>query len=154
LRTAQDLIGLPVVNLANGEANTEVEQVHFCLTSGQVTGLTTTNGQSYQFFPLDQVDRIGEDAVFLKCGAVESHTPEDVSPVLRGLSVYTRNGSDVGTVEDVVIDPERGQVLGLHISGGLLHDLIDGHRFVPLSQATVGKDTVIVTEEAVQEDEN
>jgi sporulation protein YlmC with PRC-barrel domain len=76
----------------------------------------------------------------------------DPAADLRGLDVRDRTGEDVGTVADVLVDPEVREVRMLEVeaAGGLL-GLGRKHHLVPL-EALAGKDsrTVFVNAEREQ----
>ncbi len=70
------------------------------------------------------------------------------APGVLGKRVLSRDGREVGLVDDVIIDAESGSVWGYQVSGGFISDFVDGKRGVPLTdELVVGPDTVILGED-------
>jgi len=71
---------------------------------------------------------------------------------LIGTKVYSKAGSEVGVIRDVMFDPVTGRIEGFEISDGLLQDVIQGRKVLPLLGKTeFGREFAVVDNEAVDE---
>ncbi len=144
MRTLSDLIGLPVVNLRNGEMVGEIDQLHWNAATGEITAIAARGSHGLIWFPLEEVERVGQDAIFLKSGHQAEGQLEHGSWSIDGLTVYDQDGNELGSVSDLMVDLAHGKVMGLNVSGGLLRDIVEGRQFVPWASAQLGKDAIIV----------
>ena len=76
-----------------------------------------------------------------------------ISPAnLKGLRVFTRKGSEVGYIEDVLFDYRTGRIECLELSDGFLQDFIDGRKLMPLiGKVEFAEEHLLVSREAVEE---
>ncbi|MFE5323313.1 PRC-barrel domain-containing protein [Paenibacillus sp. NPDC056579] len=65
---------------------------------------------------------------------------------LKGMPVLTVNGQQLGIVDDVYLDQNKGKkVIGYELTEGFISDLKEGRKWLPLPEkVTVGKDAIIV----------
>ena len=71
---------------------------------------------------------------------------------LIGLKVYTTDGQDLGEVKDIIFDFKTGRIDGVEISDGLIRDLFEGRRILPLyGKVKFGEDSIVVGSESVEE---
>lgn len=108
-----------------------------------MVGLLLQGGSWWRrhLIPFEEVAAIGPAAVMLRRPVVLA-TPD--GPRLRrlrrthaaimGSRVLTRDGHDLGIVEDVCFSPQDGSVAGYLISRGLMADLADGKGFLPAAR--------------------
>jgi sporulation protein YlmC with PRC-barrel domain len=61
----------------------------------------------------------------------------DGEPDIRGWSVYTATGREIGTIEDLLVDPELGEVVMVDVD--LKRD--DRHTLAPIKAAWIDRDT-------------
>ncbi|MGE5654061.1 MAG: PRC-barrel domain-containing protein [Bacillota bacterium] len=144
MRALCDLVGLPVVNLTNGEVVGEIDRLYWTEAEGDITGMTVHGDEGLFYLPYERVDRIGQDAAFISCNPTAAPESTHEYRSLNGLTVYDQDGNELGTVDDLVMDLAHGRVSGLNVSGGLLRDIVQGQRFVPWGSAQLGKDAIIV----------
>lgn len=146
MRALCDLVGLPVVNLLSGEVVGEIDHVHWRAPTGEIAGITVRGNYASgsQYFLFNEVDRVGQDAVFVRNATEPRRQPSGAPRSLNGLPVYDQYGTELGSVDDLILDVVNGKVLGLNVTGGLLRDLVQGRQFIPWQAAQLGKDAIIV----------
>ena len=96
----------------------------------------------------------GEDAVMIRNQqAVRKTEADDIHYTyllgknkLKDLNVLTEDGVLLGKVTDVYFDQEMGNtILGLEISDGFVSDLMEGRKWLPLTQdMSIGKNAIMV----------
>ncbi|MFN2606642.1 MAG: PRC-barrel domain-containing protein [Acidimicrobiales bacterium] len=127
---ATEIAGLPVVSVADGEALADVKDVLYHPDEGRLIGFTLNKrgflrGPMKVVLPMSGVAAIGRDAVMVAdAGACE----QKGSPVAAeasassgrnvvGNDVLTDGGHRLGTVVDIVVATDSGDVLGYELKG-------------------------------------
>jgi uncharacterized protein YrrD len=135
------------LGLEDGRTAGRVADVLFSAQGDRVIGLLLQGGTWWRrrLIPYEEVAAVGPAAVMLRRPVVLA-TPD--GPRLRrlrrphaavlGCRVLTRDGRDLGIVEDVCFEPETGRVVGLLVSRGLLGDLSEGKVLLPVVQVRRG----------------
>ena len=121
---AKALKDMQVVSMEGGAVVGTVEQVLFDTENLRVAALmiVATDGQS--LLPFASVRSIGADAVTVEnATASAAALPNDASGLLElndfvGLPVLTGEGTEVGQVADITIDPTDGQITELAVHHG------------------------------------
>lgn len=71
---------------------------------------------------------------------------------LIGLHVFEKSGNEIGIVADVEFDTGTGRIESVELSDGLLQDIVQGRRRMPLfGKVEFGDDNMLVEKEAVEE---
>jgi uncharacterized protein YrrD len=71
---------------------------------------------------------------------------------ILGLRIFSKDGEDLGTVKDVIFDWKTGRIEGVEISDGLLQDVMQGRRILPLfGKVEFSEENLLVEKEAVEE---
>ena len=71
---------------------------------------------------------------------------------LLGLKVYSKAGGELGVVKDVIFDYKSGKIEGFEISDGLIQDVMQGRKLLPLfGKVELGEEFAVVGREAVEE---
>lgn len=71
---------------------------------------------------------------------------------LLGHRVYSKAGVELGIVKDVIFDVQSGKIEAFEISDGVLQDIIQGRKLLPLfGKVELGEEFAIVEGEAVDE---
>src|SRR5690606_21695626 len=92
-----------------------------------------------QIVPWREVQSLGTD-VILAANAASVRKLRDDEQVrelatretaLSGTQILTSDGTQLGTLADMVIDEQTGRVLGYEVSGGLVADTLKGKQFLP-----------------------
>lgn len=162
LRKAKDVIGLAVINSTTGRKIGKVSDLMFdsnwqlrCILLETKTWLTAPRA-----IEMDKNVIIGEDAVTVTDAPVNKNCPDlpDAFYLLAdnkmiGLPVLTRNGQELGLIEDVYMDENLDKrIIGFEISEGFLSDVTEGRKWLPFpADAVLGEDAVIVPVQSHQE---
>ena len=157
-----EVIGLPVICAGNGKSLGTVKDIIFCPGTREVKalllerkGLQVNN----RVILIKDVSSFGKDAIMVEnCSCAVEMKKAGRNGALgakgqvRGLKVYTKTGDNLGTVEDVLFDYNTGLIEGLEISDGLMQDLIQGRKVIPLiGKVEFGSENIIVDKDAVEE---
>ncbi|RCX13790.1 uncharacterized protein YrrD [Anaerobacterium chartisolvens] len=157
-----EVVGLPVISADTGKKLGLVKDVIFCPKKKEIKGfmLERKGCEIYKrIIFLKDVLNVGRDALIIENGASirKMHRSENNEELkekgeIRGLKVYSKRGSDLGVVKDIVFDCKTGVVEGLEISDGLLQDIMKGRSLLPLfGKVEFSEENIIVEKEAVEE---
>lgn len=157
LRKAQDIVGLPVIEVQAGK---QVGTAKDIVINREWNILGVMLDQEHWFASpkyagWEDIVSIGPDAVTVKDehAARECDLREmnafclfDGTSKLRGLPVITVDGKLLGSVEDVYFGKKMDkQIVGYELSGGLISDFQEGRKWLSVSdQVKLGEDAVIV----------
>jgi len=158
-----DVLGLPVI-YDNGEKspgflkdiifNTYEKQVKAFIA--ERTGIM----KDETIFELEDICDIGEGTVIIKKPTKaspwfkdkENRKYSDIDKKKEEIRVYTKVGEDLGTVKDIYFNLKTGYIEAFELSHGLVQDIIDGRKMIPLiGKYEFGKDNILVGKDAVQE---
>lgn len=151
------VIGLPVLTEADAEPLGTVADLLVSAHDGRVIGLLLTGGgalSGHRIYPYEEVRAIGNGAVLVgspsallttrRSGAVRQMLNRHTD--LVGKRLIDENGDDLGIIGDLEFDPETGAIAGYQVSGGFVHDVLEGKGFIPVSAGlTPGKGAVLCT---------
>ncbi len=154
MRTYSLLKGQPVYELAGGQKLGEVCDVSIS-SDGSVIGLLVKKGafikKMFQV-RVDKVSSFGEDGIMVKeQSALE---PLEADPEytfehhqsLAGKKLLTKQGEQLGLLEDVYFMEELGTIVGYELTDGFFSDIANGKRVIKTSgPPAIGKDAIIVT---------
>jgi len=163
LRKAQDVINLPVIDVSTGKQRGTVKDL--VLDSNlQVLGMIVDRRNWFsaaRFLPWEDILAIGTDAVTI-AGVQVLRSLEEWKNTgtllsgerrMKGLPVITRDGRQLGMVEDVYFGQELGtKIVGYELTQGLIDDLQEGRKWLPAGEAILfGDDAVIVPAEYAEQ---
>lgn len=137
MRKYSEIVGLPVFSSGSGKKMSNVTDIVFSKKKKAITGLIAGNKaipQSDKGIAFEDVVSMGRDAIMVKEDLVFKKVDKDFLRDrlnLIGLKVYTREGTNIGIVGDVLFDAETGNVEGVEMSDGLLNDIISGRNILP-----------------------
>ncbi len=144
-----DVIGLPAVAQSDGHLVGRVHDLIFSARGDRVIGLMLEGGSWWRrrLLPFEEVAAIGRAAVMLRQplvlnaadGRRLSRLRRAHAPVI-GMRVLTRDGQDLGTVDDVCFEAAGGGVSGYMVSCGVVADVAEGRRFLPLERVVRSRD--------------
>ncbi|MFD2670400.1 PRC-barrel domain-containing protein [Marinicrinis sediminis] len=108
---------------------------------------------------MDALLSIGDDAVMLPNADVIQPWKEELhgdwlcSQHFKGLPVYTSNGHQLGTIEDVYFSKDSDKdIVGLELTDGFLSDIQEGRSWLPIqTPMRIGEDAVIVSSVSEQD---
>jgi sporulation protein YlmC with PRC-barrel domain len=125
---ARQLKGMAVVSMADGTKIGNIQEILFDPAGLKVAALLMTMPGTESFLPFGSIRNIGADAI-----TVESATAAEGAPMqstlqglrgldnLIGLSVVSGEGTLLGQLHDITIDPADGRIAELTArSGGVL----------------------------------
>ncbi len=150
----RDVVGLPAYAQATGAAVGRVAEVLCGKDVAHVIGLLLEGrGRRRSVVPFEEVAAIGGSAVLLKnpvvLAAGEGPRLREVrrrTATVVGRRVLAADGHEVGVIDDLVFDGSSGRVLGFLVSGGLIHDLLQGQGFLPAAAAASWRAQAVVLE--------
>lgn len=118
---ASDLLGLPVVDLVQAEKLGAVEEIVLDPDGRRIAAFAVKNGsvpgrRKRRLVPAERVYAIGPEALTLEqVGGLPDQPEVDGLPTLSelaGRKVLSRHGKLLGSVCDVLLDEENGQIIG------------------------------------------
>jgi uncharacterized protein YrrD len=131
------IIGLPVVCIENGETIGNIEDLIVDAGRLLVVGfLLEKRGyeRSRKVIPLRSTAKIGEDSLQIgSSSCVKDMKPQKetfLNERLKGLSVLSKNGENLGKVHDIIFDGKSAVIEGVEISGGLIEDVLKGRNIL------------------------
>ncbi|WP_353892557.1 PRC-barrel domain-containing protein [Proteinivorax hydrogeniformans] len=150
------LVGMPLLAIDKGEKVGEFCEGYISTLEHKLAGLILRKAsiisQPYGVLP-SQVN-VGESAIVLK----EKEKPkildlhEHCLPYARikEKPIYSKNGENLGNIQDVLFLKETGQILGFEVSDGVVNDILNGRGIIPVPSSTIyGKDTIVVPNEVI-----
>lgn len=165
-----EVLNLPVICADNGMKAGSIKDILFDLDSRKVKALLLEHtglvpGKRVIF--LNDLLSLGKDAVIIRntgsvtvmkrkafanfFGRGENLFDADKDSLI-GRRVYSKAGGELGIVKDVVFDISSGKIEAFEISDGVLQDIIQGRRLLPLfGRFELGEEFAIVDSEAVEE---
>jgi len=146
------IVGLQVVGTKDGKVLGQVTQVICDLASGEMLGLVLGKGAAEKGVLAKDIKTIGEDAVMVEDSAVARHLSElpelmqrRRDPSEAPILVLTDDGSRLGHLSRIWIDPVAKKVTRYEVSAGLLRTLTEGALLLPVVPGSVhGEDTLVV----------
>ncbi len=151
MRKGREIRNLPVIQAENGTILGVVSDF-LIADDHRLDGLLFQNGEKKTcFIPLERIESIGRDAVFVngEAGEFGSAAGPDNScgkgKRSLGSLVITADGKSLGTVGDILLDGDEGRIVGYEVSDGHLLDILVGRRVVEATSViTYSDDAVIV----------
>lgn len=164
MRRAQDIMGLPVIEIESGKQVGTAKDFLIDREWNLQGVLLETKlwFGSPTYVAWDDIVAIGTDAVTVRDEQAVREWEADADTVpflngtfkLKGLPVITVGGDQLGLVEDVYFGERLDKkIIGYELSGGFISDLKEGRKWLPSPEsATIGEDAVIVPVSCVVQD--
>jgi uncharacterized protein YrrD len=166
---ATDLRGRAVVDIETGARIGAVDELVLDPAGRRIAGVIVTDGRGLlgrsprRTIPASALHALGGDAVTVRAASATDDAIESVAelPLLAqvvGRKVLTHGGHLLGMVEDVLIEPPAGRIVGYALtsqgSGGLAGLLDAGRRASRRhvradAEILVGRDVIVVPDDAV-----
>ncbi|MBP1156526.1 MULTISPECIES: PRC-barrel domain-containing protein [unclassified Paenibacillus] len=156
MKRARDVIGLPIICVETGKQVGHTKDL-LMDEDWQVEALLLEDKHWFSEMTCvasTDVLALGEDAVTIKKEeAVRSMEADKCfrtllcgNSKLKGLPVITINGQQLGMVEDVYLDADKGiKVIGYELTEGFISDLKEGRKWLPMPDTVkLGEDALIV----------
>jgi len=162
LERYSEVVGLPVICIDNGKKIGIVDDIIFCPGSKEIKAFILVK-KGYQ---LDKrvilrkdIINIGKDALIVNdCSCTKNfRSVKDTEDFkdrgeVQGLKIYTKAGQDIGIVKDILFDYKTGNIEGVEVSDGLLHDIVQGRKILPLfGKVEFSEENILVDKEALEE---
>ncbi len=159
MRKGSDLSGLPIIAFDSGEQFERVIDLIFDRQANNVLALLVDEGgwfSNANIIPFRDIKSVGPDAIIVPSKDVEvsaNQYPEiqeslESKHSLKGVTIMTTDGRNLGSIADIYFDEQTGKVDGYEVSGGVFADAYSGRSFVPAFQTLqVGGDVAFVPPE-------
>ena len=160
LMRATSLVGLPIVTTSTGEDIAETRDVIYIPDQGRVAGFTLNKrgrfaGRLKSVLALDQVHAVGRDAVMVTDAsaleapdvpAAQAAAQDAKGRNVIGNRVLTDAGKELGVVRDLIVELNRGEVIGYELDGEAALQRAEGAPLLLPLPATlsVSSDTLMV----------
>ncbi len=159
MKKARDMMNLPVIDLKSGTMVGRIKEIQ-TMNPKKITGFyLSTSDQGILYLPIELVQKIGRDSVLIDLNSakeliapIEALPEEIFSP---GKIVMTSSGVNLGTIEDLIIEEDQGQIVGYEISDGYVKDLLVGRKVIELDRVlTQGNDALIIDDRYGEQEES
>jgi uncharacterized protein YrrD len=162
LRKSQEVIGLSIIHVKTGKKLGTVSDLLFD-RGGQWRGIVLENGGLFKrkkYIPSDQICSLGKDAVMVD--NTQAILPFDGQAKkwiclysgdkkLKGRTILTDSGYEMGMVENVYFMEEVGMLIGYEVSDGLISDIKEGRKVLKTFQPLVwGEDVLIAPADQIE----
>ncbi|ATW23971.1 PRC-barrel domain-containing protein [Candidatus Formimonas warabiya] len=139
--------GLRVITFGDGKEIGRVEDLLINTETGMLQGFVIENRsilKNAKYVQLGHVVSVGRDAVMIT--SIEDVQDDHDNSVCKlswqnrlEKNVFSKEGTDIGTVQDIFFELPEGRILGIEMSGGIWADLNQGRKMVPWHQILSGK---------------
>ncbi len=155
LKSAKDVIGLPVIELSEGKSLGRITALVFNPVARRIEALEVGERSllktKMQQIPFSLVRSFGDDAVTLHGFTSEQEEKEGKDEIIEkklpGSRLVTVDGTLVGTVEDFSFNTENGSLIDLYVA---LEKT--GHLKLPLAVAeNFGSDFIIISQDYMKQ---
>ena len=170
LNRYSEVLNLPVICADSGKKAGTVKDILFDLESREVKALLlehTGLAPGKRVIFLNELLSLGSDAAIVDSACFVSNMNRKAFTAafgdrgtlfggdkgsLLGHRVYSKAGVELGIVKDVIFDFQSGKIEAFEISDGVLQDIIQGRKLLPLfGKVELGEEFAIVEGEAVDE---
>lgn len=161
MKKGREVIGLPILSYETGKKLGTVKELILDPKQRRVLGFLIHRavpiGQA-KVLPFQAAVNIGPDAIIVRNepAIVEASSIHEIDTALKakttitGLRLYTDQGRDLGTIDDIFFDEKTGELQGFEISKGLVDRLRRRKSFVPFTITSIGPQVVFITTETAQ----
>ncbi|WP_352418534.1 PRC-barrel domain-containing protein [Proteiniborus sp.] len=158
MRKVSELIGIPVVCKKSGARIASVKEAIFSKKKYRIMGFVVSEGSIFReakIIQLNNIVFIGKDALIVKNeNVIETcSTLPELNQLLNEKKiveeeVLTEEGESLGHIKDILIDEEKGKIIGFILTDGLIQDIKEGRNVLPYTTGIVfGENSVIVSNE-------
>jgi sporulation protein YlmC with PRC-barrel domain len=161
VKRIDDLLGMPIVTVAEGRRVGRLKGVEIDVTQGALAYLRfdAEGSRADGVVPWNAVRSIGADAITIEAlGAVQETVPHAVLPNLTShvsdRPVVTESGTRLGTINTYDVDEVSGRILWFHVpNGGLLARLSGKDLAFGLNDiVSFGRDAIVVSDRVCAEE--
>ncbi len=160
MRKSQEVIGLSIVHLQTGKKLGTVCDLMFDERQ-KLKGIVLEGGSLFKrqkFIPINDVVSIGKDAVVVD-NEQPSPNPQNENWMglytgqkkLKGRTILTNSGYEMGFVENVYFLEEVGTLIGYELSDGIINDIREGRKWLKATKPLVwGEDVIIASPDQIE----
>lgn len=142
----QQIKGLRVINFHDGKEVGRVGDLLIDVENGMLQGITIENRgiiKKIKYVKREHIVQVGRDAVLINgLSVVEDYDHHEQNKLSwqnkLGKNVFSREGTDIGTIQDMLFDLPEGRIIGIEMSGGIWTDLNQGRKMIPWQQVIPG----------------
>lgn len=156
-RRRSGLVGLPVITLDGGRQIGEVEDVICSAPDGRIIGFILRGGgwlAGRRVYPYEEVEAVGPDAILVRNprAVLTTRKQKELNRLrerhisLVGKRVLSRDGHDIGVIDDLLFDETGGRIVGYGISGGIVQDLLAGKGVIAADLPMVWGDEAVIVQ--------
>ncbi len=169
---AHELVGRAVVDMDAAEKLGNVKEIIVTQSGERVAGFVVARGETifgggvHRNIPASAVHVIGPDAITIR-GAAATEGANELASLPRvsdvmGRKMVSRSGRLLGSIADVLINPEDGTIIGFSLGEGAkskLENLFGGEKGTATAYVRadadlqVGKDLIVVPDDALVQPE-
>ena len=161
MRKSQEVIGLSIIHLETGKKLGTVCDLLFD-EEQQFRGILMEDGGLFKrrkFISTDHIVSIGNDAVVVDNEHPFSANPKNKNWMsicsgdkkLKGRTILTSSGYEMGLVENVYFLEEMGTLIGYELSDGILNDIRDGRKWLKTKKPLIwGEDVLIAPADQIE----
>jgi len=158
MKDLSSIVGLPVIATDEGKQLGTVSQALVDLSAGRLVAVVLGRPPGKKTVLANDIESIGRDALMVSTS--DKARALNTSQELGGLAdvlesqppVVTDQGTSLGRLAAVYLDPQTMAVTRYEVTGGVLRDALAGAVSLSVIEGTVhGQDTIIVPHDAAKE---
>ncbi|PKM79744.1 MAG: hypothetical protein CVU89_16780 [Firmicutes bacterium HGW-Firmicutes-14] len=150
----REIISLPVVTSGERKQLGEVRDIIYDPYENRILGYIMENSgwirDGRGFLHCDMVKReddciiVQDESAIRKLGTMpELKEALKEGKDIRGLRVEDSEGKYVGTIQDLIINEETGDISGYEVSDGVIQDLLHGRSMIPNADIIIDSGRVV-----------
>jgi uncharacterized protein YrrD len=158
---SRELMGLPLIAKTTGKRVGEFQEIIFDPDSFEVLGITlgkNENPEKKKVVLFKDIIKFEDQQILIKSqnAVIDADKVAGLPDVIKenqkllSETVKSENEKEIGAVSDVLFDEKMGEVAGFELADGLIKDIMEGRRFIPLSQINVIDQKVVVSQEVAE----
>jgi len=141
------VIGLPVICEQTGKRLGVVEDIQYDANNKRIKGIivSSTGYRTKNFFiDFNDIHAFGEMAIITKEDCQKKIHKEGKNNIV-GKTIIKDDGQELGTISNIIFNPDDGHVEGYEISKGILDDLVAGRSILSGDfQPQMGGDVIVI----------
>jgi uncharacterized protein YrrD len=165
LEKYSEVVGLPVIYSDSGKKAGNIGDIIFYPEERKVKAFILEQ-KGYELIKkvilMKDVVSLGKDVMLIRdlscirtMKSLERSGELEDKGEIKGLRIISRAGNDLGVVKNILFDYKTGIVEGVEVSDGLIQDIMEGRKIIPLfGKVEFGEENILVSNEAVEEMQN
>lgn len=154
------IIGLPLLILDEGKKSGIIHDVIIDIRSNAIEGLISIGtGKKRSIIKASDVRLLENKMVIQDNKSIKSWDKSEegenrfiCGKELINKKVFDYKGNDIGYIYDIFIDLKNGSLEAFHLTDGIIEDLIEGRKIIPVLRSTQLKEEgLFVSKESIEE---